>query len=82
MEVAQIYILFSLVALVIVAIIVLFVRKDKKEKELSQLAILALVFVLLGVVFGEYILIGYSLMGVGVLLAIIDIFIKAKKKRR
>jgi hypothetical protein len=44
------------------------------------LAGLAWAFVLAGIIFGEDRLIGYGLMGVGVVLAVIDVFITPKRK--
>jgi hypothetical protein len=56
------------------------VNKNKKEKRLTPLAGLAFGFILAGIFFGDNRLIGYGLMGVGVLLAIVDIFNKSKNK--
>jgi hypothetical protein len=81
MELSQIYILISILALFIIAIILFFVRKDKKGNRLSILGGLGLIFVLGGIIFGESKLVAYSLMGIGVLLAVIDMFIKLKKRK-
>jgi len=83
MEASQIYILISIIILLIIAIIMLFVvktKKNKKQKPLTPLAGLAFAFILAGIFFGDSRLVGYSLMGIGVLLAVIDIIIKQKKK--
>ncbi len=80
METSQIYILILIIVLAIIAIIIFFVRKDKKGKRLTPLASFSLVFVLAGIIFGDSRLVSYSLMGIGVLLAIIDI-VKNKLKR-
>ncbi len=69
-----------IVVLLIIAILVFFVRKNKKQKPLTPLASLAFGFIMAGIVFGESRLVSYSLMGTGVLLAIIDAIIKLKKK--
>ncbi len=61
-------------------VLVFFVKKNKKEKRLTPLEGIALAFVLAGIIFGDDRLAGYSLIGSGVLLAVIDIFIKLKKK--
>ena len=82
MSISQIYILISIVVLLIIVILVFFVKKNKNEERLSPLAGLAFAFVLAGIVFGDDRLIRYSLIGIGVLLAIIDIFKKSKKKPR
>jgi hypothetical protein len=79
MEASQVYILVSIVVLLIIAIFIFFVKKNKKEKRLTPLAGIAFGFILAGIIFGDDRLIGYSLIGVGVLLAIIDIFKNIKK---
>lgn len=83
MEPSQIYILISILALFIITIIIFFVaknNKNKKQKTLTPLAGLAFAFVLAGIIFGDNQLIGYGLIGIGVLLAVIDIVINFKKK--
>jgi len=60
--------------------VVFFVRGKKKGKKVSLLGGLGLMFVLAGIIFGESRLVGYTLIGIGVLLAVIDIIIKSKKK--
>ena len=82
METSQIYVLIAIVVLAIISILMFFVRKDKKQKPLTPLASLAFGFVIAGIVFGDNNLVGYSLMGFGVLLAIIDIIIKLKKRAK
>lgn len=72
MNISQIYILVSIIVLAAIAILVFFVSKNKEEKKLTPLAGLAFGFVLAGIIFGDDRLIGYGLMGVGVLLAIVD----------
>jgi hypothetical protein len=81
MEASQIYILISIVALLIIAILLFFVKKNKKREKLTPLTGVAFGFILAGIIFGEDKLVGYSLMGIGVLLAIIDIIINLKKKK-
>ena len=80
MNISQIYIAVSIIALAIVAFLVFFVSKNRKENRLTPLASLAFAFILAGILFGETRFIGYGLMGVGVLLAIVDIFNKVKTK--
>ncbi len=76
MNASQIYIATSVVVLALIAILVFFAGKNKKEKKLSKLAGLSFAFIIAGIVFGEDRLLGYSLMGFGVILAIIDIIKK------
>ena len=76
---AQIYIIIAIVVLAIIALPVFFVKKDKKAKKITPLAGLAFGFIIAGIVFGEDRLIGYGLMGIGVILAVIDIMKERKK---
>jgi len=81
MEASQIYILIGIIALAIIAMAVFFSGKNRKEKRLTPLAQYSFVFIILGILFGDNWLIGYGLMGIGILLAVIDIFKKLKKKK-
>ena len=78
MNPSQIYIAISIVVLGIIAFF--FVNKNKTDKKLTPLAGLAFGFILAGIIFGDDRLIGYSLIGVGVILAIIDMIKKLKSK--
>lgn len=82
MEASQIYILIAIIVLLLIAIIVFFTRKDKKQKKLTPLAILSFVFVIAGICFGDDRIIGYSLITIGILFAVIDIVIKSKKIKK
>jgi hypothetical protein len=74
-----VYVAVSIAVLAIVAVLVFLVSKGKRENRLTPLAGLAFGFVLAGILFGDDRVIGYSLMGVGVVLAIIDIFTRSRK---
>jgi hypothetical protein len=80
MNSSQIYIAISIIILAAIAVLVFFVNEDKKGKKLTPLAGLAFAFVLAGIVFGDDRLIGYSLIGVGVIIAVVDIIKKLKSK--
>ncbi len=80
MDASQIYILIACVVLLVVAVFFGFARK-KKEK-MTPLTILAFLFVIAGICFGDSQWIGYGLMGIGVLLAVIDIIRKFKSKHK
>jgi uncharacterized membrane protein len=79
MNTSQIYIIISIASLVVV--VILFLAARKKGKKLTPLVGLAWALVLAGVVFSEDRLIGYSLMGAGVALAVIDMYITAKRNQ-
>jgi hypothetical protein len=72
MNISQLYIFISIAVLLIIAVLVFFIARNQKEKKLTPLAGLAFGFVLAGIVFGEDRIIGYSLMGVGVILSVIE----------
>lgn len=79
MEASQIYILITIIILLIIAVLLFFVKKNKRQKPLTPLAGIAFAFVLASMLFGDSRLIGYILIGIGVLLAIVDAIIKSKK---
>jgi LPXTG-motif cell wall-anchored protein len=81
MESSQIYISIAILSLLIIGIIFLFVRKNRKKKQITPLTAIAFGFVIAGIVFGDDRLTSYSLMGFGVLLAVVDIIIKIKKNK-
>jgi hypothetical protein len=76
MNASQIYIVVSLVVLAVIALLFLFVTRHRKETRLTPLAGLAFAFIVAGVLLGENRLVGYGLMGVGVLLAVVDMLRK------
>jgi len=80
LNLTSIYIAVSVIAILIIAVLVFFLKKNKKQKRLSPLVGLSFVFVIAGIVFIDDRLISYSLFGVGIALAVIDIIKKLKSK--
>ena len=81
MDAAQTHILLAIIVLAIIVALVFLVKKKKREPKLTILAILAFLFVFAGILFVEQgRLVTYGLMGIGVVLAVIDIILKLKKK--
>lgn len=80
MQPSQIYIIIAIIVLLIIGLIIFFIRKDKKQKPLTKLTILAFVFILLGILFTDNQWFSYSMFGIGIVIAIIDIIMKIKKK--
>jgi hypothetical protein len=80
MNASPIYVVISIAVLAIVAILVSSTRKGGEVQRFTPLAGLAFAFVLAGILFGSDRLIGYSLLGIGVVLAVVDIFAKLKNK--
>jgi hypothetical protein len=70
---------------VAVMIIVLFVALffigniNSKPKRLSPLASIAFGFIVAGIIFGENRIISYCLFATGIILSIVDAYIKSKK---
>ena len=79
MTAPQIYIAITILILAIIAILMFFVKKSDKEKKLTPLAGIAFGFVIAGIAFGEDRRIGYSLMGIGIILSVIDMIQNRKK---
>jgi len=68
-----VWIAISITALVVIVVLLLISRrKGKQLLNPSNLLILGMSFVVLGIIFGDDRLIGYSFIGVGVLLSVID----------
>jgi len=68
-----VWIAISIIALVVIMVILLISRrKGKQLLNPSNLLILGMSLVVLGIIFGDERLIGYSFIGVGVLLSVID----------
>ena len=66
-----VWIAISIIALVVIVVLLLIAR-GKQYRKPSNLAILGMSLVVLGIIFGDERIIGYSFIGVGVLLSVID----------
>ena len=80
MDTSLSWIVITIGAIAIVALLLFVVGKDKDKNRLTPLAGLAFAFIIAGIIFGEDELLGYSLMGVGVLLAFIDMYMRSKSR--
>lgn len=80
MDLSQTYISMAIVALLVIVLLLFFFSGNLKEKKMSKLASLAFFFIIAGIVFGEDKLVGYGLIGVGLVLALIDMIQKYKNK--
>jgi len=69
----QFFVVVVLIALAVVAFLVIKTNKVRKQKRITKLAALAFFLIIAGIVFGESRLFGYTLIGGGVILALIDI---------
>jgi hypothetical protein len=80
MDPYQGYVIISVIVLALVVFLIYLSSRKKPKKGLSGLAALAFVFIIAGIVYGEDRIVGYSLLGVGIVLAVIDIYNKLKGK--
>ncbi len=79
MDTSQIYIIIAIVVLAVIAALVFIRNKGKKREKLTPLTSLAFIFIFSGVLFGDNRFLAYGLIGIGVILAVVDIIIKVKK---
>jgi hypothetical protein len=79
MNAPQAYIALLIAVLAAITVILVVVKRRKPHIRLSKLAGAAFLFVIAGLYLGESRLIGYGLIGIGVLLAVIDILLKRRK---
>lgn len=72
--------IFVAAVIVILFFVMVFIgNKNSKTKRLSILSSIAFGFIVAGVVFGDNRLISYSLFAIGIILSIVDAYIKSKK---
>jgi hypothetical protein len=74
------YFLIAIVVLAVLVILLVVAGKQMKTR-LSGWAFLAFPLIVAGIVFGEDRLIGYGLIGAGVLLAFIDIIVRYRNQK-
>jgi hypothetical protein len=74
------HVALSLVLLLVIAVLLLMVARRGRWERLSPLAGLAFAFVIAGIVFGDDRLIGYSLIAIGLALAIADIVRRTRQR--
>jgi len=72
MSSSQIYIGISILIMAVIAVLVFVVKRGRETKKLTPLTELAFGFVLAGLLFGGYRVLGYCLLGVGIVLAVYD----------
>lgn len=72
------WLLIAVAALIIILLVVFLMRKDKDRGKLTTLTSISFVLIIAGAANGDDRLIAYSLFGAGILLSIIDIFLRKK----
>jgi hypothetical protein len=73
------YIIISILALALVVVLVFAVRRKPRQNRLSPLSSLAFGCIIAGILFGENRILGYGLLGLGVIVAVVDIFLQEKR---
>ncbi|MEX2162576.1 MAG: hypothetical protein WD751_11795 [Anaerolineales bacterium] len=79
MGITQGYILLAIAALLVIAIFAFYIGRDRKSRRITPLAGLAFALVVAGLIFGQDRVIGYSLLGAGVVLALADVLIRWRR---
>ena len=82
MTIANAYVIFAVLVLFMLAGMFLLGNRYKKDKKLSPLAGLSAAFIVAGIFFGNIRLLGLSLLGTGIVLAVSDIIVKARSGGR
>ena len=77
---SQIYIIISIVILLAIASFAFLVKGKDSHRKLTMLAGISLAFVLCGILFSDNEIFSYSMFGIAIILAMIDITVKLKNK--
>ncbi len=77
MSIPEIYLAAALVVLSIILLLIFWVRR--REYRITPLISLAFAFVVAGILFGEDRVVGYGLMATGVVLALIEWWLRRKR---
>lgn len=78
-NISDAYILITIAVLALLVIVLIVAGKQMKSPP-TRWAYLAFLLIVAGIVFGENRLIGYGLMGAGILFACIDIFVRDRNQ--
>lgn len=81
MNPGMIYIGIAVLTLAIIFVVFALTGRNLRSQKLTPLAALAFGLVLAGLVFGEERLLGYGLMGAGILLALVDVWLKRSRNQ-
>ncbi len=78
MSPSDIYILIAIIVLLAVVVVAFVLGRREPHNRLSPMAGMAFGFILAGILFGDNRLIGYTMLGIGLLLAVADIIRRPK----
>ena len=74
----QIFIILSLAVIAAVVWLLVSTGRFNQQNKITPIAGLAFSFVLSGILFGDDRILGYSLLAIGVMLAVVDIYDRSK----
>lgn len=78
---SQMYTVIAILCMIGVSAAIFLTRRRSEPQALSTLASVGFGFVLAGIIFGEDRFLGYTLMGIGIVLALLDMFQQRKGKK-
>ena len=78
MEASQIYILIAIIGLLLVVVALFVIGRNRKRMKLTPLTGIAFAFVIGSMAF-ENRIIAYPLIGLGIIIAIIDVILKRRR---
>lgn len=76
------YIAIAIAALAVIVLLLALVWHPRQQRSMSPLASLAFALVIAGIVFSENRTVGYTLMGTGIALSLVDIAIRRRSAQR
>ena len=74
----QIFIILSLAVIAAVVLLLFSTGRFNQQNKITPIAGLAFSFVISGILFGDDRILGYSLLAIGVMLAVVDIYDRSK----
>lgn len=74
------YLVLAILALIVIAVVFVFLV-GRKPRRISPLSSIALALVVAGIAFGESRWVGYTFIGIGVVLAVADAIVTSRKGR-
>jgi len=76
MDFPQTYIIIATTVFIIILWVIFLIRKQKPNLKITQLDSLSFAFIITGIIYSGNILFGYSLIGIGIILSMFNIFKK------
>jgi lipopolysaccharide export LptBFGC system permease protein LptF len=80
MNTSTAYVLIAILVIVIVYVLLFLVGRNRQENRLTPLAGLAFGFIVAGILFGENRYFGYAMLGIGILVAVIDLIARGRAR--